>query len=359
MTKDLMNSLVAFNNLIKDSLNRKSDLKATLIFTGQFLIYLLCLVMAIADSSIILNLFFSVYLGLVLGQLFIIGHDACHQSLAKSSLLNKIIGRLAFSFVLHSYTLWNLEHNINHHTYTNIRGKDPSWSPLTKIEFDQKSKVRQLLERLYRSPIGAGIYYMLEMGLKIHGFPINLEARSQIKKHLFDSFLVVLALIVYPCLILTLGRFLSPEKSLPEILLLGWVIPLLTWNWLMGFAIYLHHTHPAVPWFDQFQKVPFRQTQILTTVHVVFPQPFQTLFYNIMEHTAHHLQPSIPMDKLYFMQQKLNNAHGAGIISYKWTIEEYLRITKICKLFDPERNCWTDFDGNPTSSIITTLISGK
>ena len=74
-------------------LNQKSDLKAILILVGQISIYVICLVGAIADYSIFGNVVFSIYIGLVIGQIFIIGHDACHQALAKSLFLNKIIGR--------------------------------------------------------------------------------------------------------------------------------------------------------------------------------------------------------------------------------------------------------------------------
>ena len=34
--------------------------------------------------------------GFVIGRLFIIGHDACHQSLTPNRELNKVLGRIAF-----------------------------------------------------------------------------------------------------------------------------------------------------------------------------------------------------------------------------------------------------------------------
>jgi omega-6 fatty acid desaturase (delta-12 desaturase) len=81
--------------------------------------------------------------GFAISQLMIIGHDACHQALAKSSLLNKIIGRVGFIFCLHSYSAWDLLHNKLHHRYTNIKGIDPVWSPLTKSEYDNLNWFRQ------------------------------------------------------------------------------------------------------------------------------------------------------------------------------------------------------------------------
>ncbi|MGB3636188.1 MAG: fatty acid desaturase [Rivularia sp. (in: cyanobacteria)] len=337
-------------------LNQKSNRKAILIFLGQFSIYIVCLIGAIADYSIAANFIFSVYIGLVLGQLFLIGHDSCHQAFAKSPLLNKILGRFTFLLTLHSYTLWALEHNVKHHGYTNIKDKDPVWTPMTKKEFDRQRKARQWLERFYRSGFGSGVYYINEIWLKILILPINPDARSEWRKHLPDSFLVVAAFIIQPCIILYLGSLIAPSKPALEVLLLGWIIPFLSWNWIMGFLIYLHHTHPSIPWFRKDEKFPFNQIQTHVTTHVIFPEPFNKLFYNIMEHTAHHIQPSIPMYNLYAAQKHLEEIHIENIVIWHLTFTKYLQITRACKLYDYEQKCWTDFDGNSTSESITNLF---
>ena len=160
----------------------KSDFSSIFILLGQCVLYIVFLFGAVADYSIFANISCSICLGLVIGQFFIIGHDACHQSLAKSSFLNKVIGRFSFSLALHSYTLWALEHNQKHHGNTNIKGKDPSWPPMTKEEFDQMSKIRQWREIFYRSPFGAGAYYLIEMWFKNHILPTRSTARSEWRK---------------------------------------------------------------------------------------------------------------------------------------------------------------------------------
>jgi omega-6 fatty acid desaturase (delta-12 desaturase) len=336
----------------KTKIFKRSDSQAIFILIVQIFVYVACMIVALANFNVMVNIIASVYLGLVIGQIFVIGHDACHQSLAKSSRLNKVIGRIAFFFSLHSYTLWHLEHNVKHHGSTNLIDKDPSWSPLSKADFEKLSLLRQMLERVYRSPLGAGIYYFFEMWLKIHSFPIKTEVRSEWRKYWLDSLIVAISLITQPCLILILGKYIAPEKEPLEILMLGWIIPFLVWNWLMGFAIYLHHTHPAIPWFIENDKAPFDQLQTRVTIHVVFPKILGLLFFNIMEHTVHHLQPSISMKSLAFAQERLEKTYGESILTYRWSLKEYLRITRICKLFDPEKRCWTDFDGHPTSAPI-------
>ncbi len=339
----------------KNNLHDKSNFRAILIVLGQFFLYVACLFGAVTDYSIFANISFSICLGLVIGQFFIVGHDACHQSLAKNMFLNKIIGRFSFSFALHSYTLWALEHNQKHHGNTNIKGKDPSWPPMTKEEFDQTNNIRRWLERFYRSPFGAGAYYLHEMWFKNHILPTSSTARSEWRKYMPDALFVLFSFIAQLYIIQYLGSVFAPSKSEVEILLLGWLVPFLCWNWIMGVVIYLQHTHPKIPWMTENQKLPFSQVQMYVTPHVVFPEPIGMLLYNIMEHTAHHLQTSVPSYNLYLAQKQLEEVHNQNMLIYQWTPAEYIQITKICKLYDFQQKCWTDFDGNPTSSAVPHL----
>src|SRR4051812_19094841 len=73
--------------------------------------------------------------GFVTGRLFIIGHDACHQSLTPRRRLNHWLGRIAFLPSLTPYSLWEVGHNVVHHGYTNLKGFDFVWAPHTRAEF--------------------------------------------------------------------------------------------------------------------------------------------------------------------------------------------------------------------------------
>lgn len=50
-------------------------------------------------------------------------HDALHGSYSKSPAVNKIMGR-SLNFLGGSAFIWNIQHNVLHHTYTNIHGLD-------------------------------------------------------------------------------------------------------------------------------------------------------------------------------------------------------------------------------------------
>ena len=50
-------------------------------------------------------------------------HDALHGSYSKNPAVNKFMGR-SLNFLGGSAFIWNIQHNVLHHTYTNIHGMD-------------------------------------------------------------------------------------------------------------------------------------------------------------------------------------------------------------------------------------------
>src|SRR5271157_3161206 len=50
----------------------------------------------------------------VIGLLFIVGHDACLSSFTASTRLNQTIGQVAFLPALHPFSLWDLACNRTH-----------------------------------------------------------------------------------------------------------------------------------------------------------------------------------------------------------------------------------------------------
>jgi acyl-lipid omega-6 desaturase (Delta-12 desaturase) len=70
-----------------------------------------------------------------IARLFVIGHDACHGSYTPNKTLNKWIGRIAFLPSLTPYSLWEIGHNLAHHGFTNLKGRDYVWTPYSPSEF--------------------------------------------------------------------------------------------------------------------------------------------------------------------------------------------------------------------------------
>src|SRR5262249_18333431 len=141
----------------------------------DYALLLAALAGAILASPAWLRVLCGLAAGFVIGRLFIIGHDACHQSLTPHRRLNHWLGRIAFLPSLTPYSLWEVGHNVVHHGYTNLKGFDFVWAPHTAQEFAALAPWRKALERVYRSGWAPGLYYLVEIWWKRMFFP----SRSQ------------------------------------------------------------------------------------------------------------------------------------------------------------------------------------
>lgn len=288
--------------------------------------------------------------GIVIARLFVLGHDACHQSYTDDRRLNAWLGRLAFLPSLTPYSLWDVGHNVVHHGYTNLRGFDFIWQPPTPEEFSAMSSGRRLLQRIYRSGWAPGLYYLVEVWWRHLYFPSpeHLPTRRRVFRR--DSQLVSGFALLWVLGLVAAAR--ASEQSVLLLVATGFVLPFLVWNWIMGFIVYVHHTHPAIVWHANkaawSSAVPF----VSTTVHLRFRRragfDAGALLHHITEHTAHHVDMSIPLYRLRaaqaLLEERLPGAITIQDFSWRW----YFDTARRCKLYDDRAGRWTDFAGQPT-----------
>lgn len=288
--------------------------------------------------------------GFVIGRLFIVGHDACHQSLTPHRRLNKWLGRIAFLPSLTAYSLWDMGHNVVHHGFTNLKGVDFVWAPLTQDEYAALPPARRALERLYRSGWGPGVYYMVEIWWKKMMFPSPAESGGTHRVIFTRDCLLVSGFgLLWAGALAALAVFTG--QSLLLLLLCGVVLPLLFWFHMVGFVIYGHHTHVRVKWHNERAAWQRAQPFVSTTVHLTFPLRFGALVHHIMEHTAHHVDMSIPLYRLKEAQKTLEHLLPERIIVQPFSWRWYFDTARACKLYDFSRQCWTDFRGRATGPM--------
>jgi omega-6 fatty acid desaturase (delta-12 desaturase) len=314
--------------------------------------------LALAPLGYGINIAGSIAAGFIIGAIFTLGHDACHQALTTHPGLNIWLARIAFIPSAHAVSLWILGHNQIHHGFTNLKGRDYVWEPMSPAEYAAARAGRRLFYRLCRGPIGGLPYYLVEMWWKKNFIPIAPEARRRWRHHLFDSAFAVLSQVLVVAGVISLGRWLDPAKPIPLTMSLGWLLPFIVWNWLMGVIIYVHHTHPTILWFNDRKKWMAAQVKTRGTVHVRLPQPLHMLSNNIMEHNAHHLDPSIPFYHLATAQAQVRQL-AEGIVFLKLTLRQYLDIVRQCKLFDFDRGCWIRFDEEVTAAVPRPAAAGS
>ncbi len=273
-------------------------------------------------------------------RLFVIGHDACHQALTSSHRLNQALGRIAFLVSLTPYSLWRVGHNVVHHGFNNLRGRDFVWEPRTPAEYAALSPTARWRERLYRSALGPAIYYIVEIWWRRLFFPNHTQMPTQRAEFKLDSLLVAVFAALWIGLIY---RYTSQHgSSFLTTLMVAMIVPSILWNWTVGLIVYLHHTHPEVRWYDDKREWQRDSAQISATLHLIMPWPVGTLMHHIMEHPAHHLDATIPLYHLKQAQQHLGDI-GAEFIRTPFTLQHYLRCVRQCKLYDYQQQHWLRF----------------
>jgi omega-6 fatty acid desaturase (delta-12 desaturase) len=277
-----------------------------------------------------------------------LGHDACHQSLTPHRELNKWLGRIAFLPSITPYSLWDIGHNVVHHGYTNLKGFDFVWAPYTPEEFAALTPMQKLKDRIYRSGWAPGLYYMIEIWWNKMFFPNEKNMPTRRPIFIQDNLLVSAFGILW--IAFMSWAAVVTDQSIALVLLMGVVVPFAFWVSMIGFVVYVHHTHVKVSWHDDRGAWAKAQPFVSTTVHLTFPLSIGTLMHNIMEHTAHHLDMSVPLYKLKQAQAKLEEMLPGRIIVQPFSWKWYFQTARACKLYSFEKACWTDYAGNPTSA---------
>ena len=330
----------------------RSMVKGVAFFLVDVAILVILGYFAISASPWWLQAIFSFATGITIGILFVVGHDAGHNSLTPSRRLNYVLGQLALLPALHPLSLWVNVHNHTHHRWTNLSPRDYVWTPLSMEQYNALTRRQQWLYRLHRSLFGPIVYYIHEFWWKKILFPRQREVGRIKRTHVIDTIIVAAFAASYFALLFVgsgRGWFGGTPRPWWNSLLFGFAIPFVVWNTLMSFVIYLHHTHPRIKWYDNEDVWKRSPAQLESAVHVVFPGPINLVFHWIMEHTAHHLRPSIPLYNLPAAQRLIESRERNHVIVFHWSILAHLDVVRRCKLYDYRANRWMDFDGNFTS----------
>lgn len=328
-------------------LAERATARAVALLVADFAVFLTLIAGTVLFEALAAKLLCGVAAGFWIGRLFIIGHDACHQSYTPHRGLNRWLGRLAFLPSLTPYSLWEVGHNVVHHGYTNLKGVDFVWAPLTLDEYRALPPHRRALERLYRSGWGPALYYFLEMWWRRMFFPRASAMPTRRAEFTRDSAVALATGVLW---IAALAALADVTGQSPWLLVgVGFVLPFVFWNAMIGFVVYVHHTHTAVAWHDDKAAWSRAAPFVSTTVHLTFPGRWGAWLHHIMEHTAHHVDMSIPLYRLAPAQRLLEDALPGRITVQRFSWRWYFDTARRCKLYDFSRRCWTDFQGRATA----------
>jgi omega-6 fatty acid desaturase (delta-12 desaturase) len=282
------------------------------------------------------KLLFGLAAGCAVAFMFVWAHDAAHEALFESDVTSEIFGTLFMLPSLNMYRLWCHGHNRVHHGFTSYTPVDWIWRPLTPAEYNAKSRWGKVVYRMERSPYTCALHYLLKVwwpGMVTYKPDERSRERLGFALHklLTLGFAVVLGAVLW----VFGGGFWA--------MIAGLVVPFIVFNYFIAMFVYLHHTHPEVPYFDHRPEWSNTIGQVYCAIVVRCTAISEFLIHNIMIHTPHHVESRIPFYRLKQAYAELQRDYGEYIHEYRFRISTVRMIFNRCKLYDYKSQTWYSF----------------
>ncbi|MCU0361036.1 MAG: acyl-CoA desaturase [Bacteroidia bacterium] len=130
-------------NKIEKNGNLNMYIKTVFMFTMYLTPYFLILFGAFESKLVWLLL--AVLMGLGMAGIGLsVMHDANHGSYSKNSKFNKFMGYLSMNIVGGFSLNWRIQHNVIHHTYTNIHDHDEDIAPPGMLRFEPHAEKKKI-----------------------------------------------------------------------------------------------------------------------------------------------------------------------------------------------------------------------
>jgi linoleoyl-CoA desaturase len=288
------------NNVSKNG-NLNMYLKTIFMFGAYFLPYFLILFNV--TESRLTWLLLSFVMGLAMsGVGLCVMHDANHGSYSKHPWVNKLIGFVSLNLIGGFSINWQIQHNVIHHTFTNVHEHDEDIAPPGFMRFEPHAK-RKWIHRLQF--VYAWFFYglMTIMWATTKDFrQLNRYNKKGLLKNFNTTFRKELWILI-ASKVLYISYMLLPYFFVPGLSFLGW---------LTGFAV-MHYTaglvlamifQPAHVVAETEFPVPNQNTgnlentwaehQMRTTMNFANGDPvFSWLVGGLNFQVEHHLFPNI------------------------------------------------------------------
>lgn len=221
-----VNSYFKENN-IKKTGNWKIHLKTVILFTVYLAPYFLILTL---DMAFWIHLLLTVVMGIGMAGIGMnVMHDANHGSYSSKNWINKIMGGSMYLLAGNVHN-WQIQHNVLHHTYTNIIGHDEDLEAGRIIRFSKEAKWHKIHK--FQQYYAVFLYGLLTFNWAI---TTDFKQMSRYLKKKLSYGQPKNPKILWTTLIITKLLYVAVWIILPMVLGIVW------WKVLIGFFI-MHYT---------------------------------------------------------------------------------------------------------------------
>ncbi len=322
--------------VIPERCYKRSYVKNFFWYFFDLFLFLCGLTLIFSSFSLKLKVVGSLISGLSTAMLFVWAHDAAHGALFKNNKVAEILGTIAMLPSLNVYRLWSFGHNKVHHGFASFSPIDWIWRPLTVSEYQSLSKIQQALYRVERCFFTSAFHYLRRVWwqqmLRFNPGKNNKEKSYYQQGKMFT--------VLYALLLSIVSYFFADGVSG---ILLAVIVPFIIFNYFIAIIIYLHHTHPSMPFFNLKNEWSHSVSALFCSTIIHCSKLSRLLLHNIMIHIPHHLDPRIPFYNLPYAHNALKEKYGFYFHEYRFKLHEVLSIFKQCKLYDFENKLWMTF----------------
>lgn len=313
-------------------------------------LYLSFIVGAIAAPHPLLQVGFGVLAGAAVAFAFVWAHDAAHGALFRSERVSEVLGTIAMLPSLNMYRLWIFGHNKVHHGFTSLSSIDWIWRPLTPEQFAAASRWSRAVYRAERHPVTCGLHYLLRVW-----WPGMVRFRPDPRARRITG--VRASKLGTAAFALGLGTvawwFGGAVGAISAV-----VVPFAVFTWFIALFVFLHHTHPDVPFYAERKEWSAVDGQLRCSTTIRSSRVWESLTHSILVHTPHHVDTRIPYYHLNGASADLQAAFGDEITTYRFRWTTIAGIFRACQLYDFDTHTWSRcadaVDGARTEPGIST-----
>jgi linoleoyl-CoA desaturase len=293
------------DNYFKDNkVNKNGNLnlyiKTIFMFAAYFVPYLL-IVFNVFESKLVW-LLLSVLMGFSMAGIGLcIMHDANHGSYFKNAKLNRILGYISINLVGGHSLNWRIQHNVIHHTYTNLHEHDEDIAPPGFMRFEPHAERKGIhkLQFLY-AWFFYGMMTLMWSTTKDFNQLVRYSQRGLLKgsntTFRTELWVIICSKILY------YGYMFLPFLLVKDMTFLNWLTGFLVMHYIAGLVLAMifqpahvvEETEFPLPTDEGNIENHWAEHQLRTTMNFATADPvFSWLVGGLNFQVEHHLFPTI------------------------------------------------------------------